>query len=112
MTRRYLLLVSVTKSCKVLCAPINFLAHRQTNCVKTLLGFPLHEGNTVTAPYVGNGKKILQGDYSIRGLGKHLLHLLVLDEELVENELKTGTPNLQLYFQLIQIKHFLLQNPH
>ena len=84
----------------------------QTNCVKTLLGFPLHEGNTVTAPYVGNGKKILQGDYSIRGLGKHLLHFLVLDEELVENELKTGMPNLQLYFQLIQIKHFLFQNPH
>jgi hypothetical protein len=57
MTRRGLFLVSVTKSCKVLCAPINFLAHKRTNCMKALLGIHLHTGSTVTAPYVGNGGK-------------------------------------------------------
>jgi len=94
-----------------LCAPINFLAHRHTNGMKALLGIPLHEGHTIKAPYVGNGKKIMQSDHSIRGSGKHLIHILVL-EELVGDKLKTGMLDLQLYFQLIQIKNFLLQNSH
>jgi hypothetical protein len=49
----------------------------QTHCMKALLGIPLHAGNTVTAPYVGNGKKIMQNDRSIRDSGKHLIHILV-----------------------------------
>lgn len=84
----------------------------QTNCMKALLGIPHYEGNAVTAPYVGNGTKIMQSDHSIRGSGKHLIHILVLEEELVGDELKTGMLDLQLYFQLIQIKNGLLQNAH
>jgi len=80
--------------------------------MKALLGIPLHEGNTITAPYVGNGKKIMQSDHSIRGSGKHLIHILVLEEELVGDELKTGMLDLHLHFHLIQIKDFLLHNPH
>jgi hypothetical protein len=57
--------------------------------MKALLGIPLYEGNAVTAPYVRNAKKIMQSDHSIRDSGKHLIHILVLEEERVGNELKT-----------------------
>jgi len=80
--------------------------------MKSLLGIPLHEGNTITAPCVGNGKKIMQSDHSIRGSGKHLIRILLLEEELVGDKLKTGMLDLHLYFQLTQIKNFLLQNSH
>jgi hypothetical protein len=81
--------------------------------MKALLGIPLHAGNTITAPFVGNGKTIImRSDQSIRGSGKHLIHILVLEAELVWDKLKTGMLGLQLYFQLIQIKNFLLQNSH